>query len=74
VRATFNITIIRDKAVILQPKNLTSMNNPNKFGKIIEINHKTQKVYYPAVIWQKNIISLQQINKQFKQRIYESNN
>jgi hypothetical protein len=30
-----------------------------KFGKIIEINHKTQKVYYPAVIWQKNIISLQ---------------
>ena len=45
-----------------------------KFGKIIEINHKTQKVYHPAVIWQKNIISLQQINKQFKQRIYESNN
>jgi hypothetical protein len=35
---------------------------------------KTQKVYHPAVIWQKNIISLQQINKQFKQPIYESNN
>jgi hypothetical protein len=63
VRATFNITIIRDKAVILQPKNLTSMNNPNKFGKIIEINHKTQKVYRPAVIWQSCVLSLQRFSK-----------
>ena len=28
------------------------------FGKIIEIKQKTQKVYYPAVIWQNNILSL----------------
>jgi hypothetical protein len=29
------------------------------FGKIIEKKHKTQNVDHPAVIWQKNIISLQ---------------
>ena len=31
---------------------------PELFGKIIEIKQKTQKVYHPAVIWQKSSVSL----------------
>ena len=34
-----------------------------KFGKIIEINHKTQKVYHPAAIWQSCVLSLQRFSK-----------